>query len=836
MLISQRDAYKEILNNKARKGDLHKFFLHNNSLDSFIINIHKPHYKDLILNPFRNKDCHYSPACIYDIDEVLDLMEGVNFDETTYQACKFCNNLIRMSKFHGDQDLFDIIEEFWQKYNTDHITDYHSIKIKKDGNFKVLRKNSESTPILEIKALVKSGKLPNIKNFDKQELSILIENVLFHRYSDNIFEVFNSQIKKSDLMIFYKSKSLSEELICLICEYFSVFQKQNSLIYDKKYKNLHYFLVFKARSQRNNDKSIKMKQIFPKKIDKIFNFNVLLKHYRGLIILFQYEQRWFLSCFLVTENTCIIWDFIQKQLSGIDNEKLQIVMESIINENLEYKNKIMKFIQIQNKTVNPFSNKSLEAIALTYFIFEDVSVYPEYITFDENQIKRFSEKLLWLLLKLPSVSHEKIEFFNFLDQNNIEPNANLVITGQQTYKKPSFSNKNQNINKKLPSEVYNGNKLLGRLKKQNNMISEHEISSHESELLDQNNKNNENLNENKQEIEQKIEINSVSNESKKSFTKGKNLINIEKISEKKYSLQINLDKTDRKDSVIKDNTELKEQVRFQEKIEEIPNNLNKEDKITSTHNIIQRKKSIYKLKNVKNDSLNKKDILPKITNNSLENKQNFNYDNIIQQALLDNESETTNKKINFVVKNNINEEKSKANSMKNSIDDKDNNLNERKNHKETNEKLKHNHINDDIPKEINEDSPYKEEEDDVKTKNLKENSQFLPNLEISNIEKKNYSNMQNSKNETIKEILEKKPNLIENLREKLLENKDKIIPFLKEIYKSNLKKKIIKKLNVELNRMEEDFRLIDYLNTLEMIKKSYSLSTAPSWTLPFINK
>ena len=287
--MSNREKSKQILLSYFKPGFYDKFFIANKSLNFLIVKIYDPKYSDGKIIPFRNKDCYLSPACVYDIEEVLDELEAVDFDKTAQQPCKICQKLIRMDKFYGDEDLFDKIGQVWQTYNQENVI-CHKIKIIQDGSFKAIVEKSQNPPIIQLKKLWKNGKLPDLKHFDKDELKNLIQSNFDDNELNERFVVLGKKVKKSDIMYFFKKRNLTETLICLICEYLQLYQKQKSTVYNKKFNNLHYFMVFKIRLSQQKLNSFKIQELFPLEKDQKFNLKFSLKHHRGLLLIYQYEN------------------------------------------------------------------------------------------------------------------------------------------------------------------------------------------------------------------------------------------------------------------------------------------------------------------------------------------------------------------------------------------------------------------------------------------------------------------------------------------------------------------------------------------------------------------
>ena len=84
----------------------------------------------------------------------------------------------------------------------------------------------------------------------------------------------------------------------------------------------------------------------------------------------------------------------------------------------------------------------------------------------------------------------------------------------------------------------------------------------------------------------------------------------------------------------------------------------------------------------------------------------------------------------------------------------------------------------------------------------------------------------------IEELLQANPNLMNKLSRKFSKNKKNLLPLLKKALLADLKSQIIAEINKELNQIENDFLLADYMELIEKMKKSYDFATAPTWALP----
>lgn len=797
---------KESLIKTTVSGYLARYFDANPDLNFSIINIFSPSEPEKMLIPFRNKDCNISSNCIYDIVEVLAFLEENDFAIQKKRECKFCDKKVRLSEFFKDNDLYIRIENIWKTFNQKEVI-CMKMKVNNDGTYKAIIDKSGISETIELqKHLCIYESLPNINSFEENEFQELMQNNGLLANEDGnykkieIFRVLGLKLRKNDLKHLYNQYEPTSLFIKFFYHYLTLFQRQNPKKYNKKSKNLHYFFVCKGKLLPTSPGKYEIEILYSPNAQEI----QVLKYFKAIFLVFQLENSWFLSYYHVQEKICFIWDFFSKSFSLINCQDLESFSEFLLIEKLRFNLRDYTFAHINCKNKSFYSTNSLEIMNLVHELFMYPDIYPCFISFSETQKDKFSKKMLWLILKLSTISYENVEFFKFLDQED-QPSKtrNFWKIGQQIYKKPSMFVENSS---KVPKNLENQSKVLGRVRKipeeERNSITGNEKKTNSESLPSLNNEEpNETFSESsesssislKEIAEQPKNINSNdSNEQNGNENEGplpqKISIKLPRnsIMKSQNSLKSGLSPIEKKDisPLMKKNEDIghefetflnKEKVKFNEEIKEIPG--------TS---------KVSALPNLK---------IPITESEKIElNEDNQDYNNSIK---LLPEKETKPKiKRKFTIIEDIMDENEKKKEVPIST-------------------LK---IKSEKPKKIIK----KERSIRIKTtpNTIHGNLKKFQNIELenNNLEKKtDYFQSENKNDLEQMSHQNKKKSNIKKKQSIFQKNKQLLVPALREALKSDIRRKLIKD-------MAKDFIFLNYLQNIEIMQKSYNLTQTPAWT------
>ena len=201
-------------------------------------------------------------------------------------------------------------------------------------------------------------------------------------------------------------------VMAILLMYFQDLQKNDFDEYNYKKCNRGLFLSYKLKKYDSFYKNIESEIFFGMKNFYVQQPQALYSNFDMLFIVIFYEDRYILYVYILKKHFLMIVDFLDRDLSTINEEDLHEIGKLIFQK--EFGLKCEQIFFYDKNLLNFYSDFGLYISMFIYKLIKKTHIENiENIRLKQNEKDLFKKCLLWLILKFSKQQPQKVYYYDF---------------------------------------------------------------------------------------------------------------------------------------------------------------------------------------------------------------------------------------------------------------------------------------------------------------------------------------------------------------------------------------------------------------------------------------